>query len=150
MCIRDRGYFGKRDLADLTETIMGDVNRMEHVWSHVLGYLYGAYISTAIIALCLLFYDWRLMIACLWGVPVAFGLLFGSRKIAAQNSEVTKKAALRVSDGIQEALENVREIRAANQEERYLAGLYEKIDQHEKVTIRGELAVYKRQIPRCA
>ncbi len=40
------GYFGKRDLADLTETIMGDVNRMEHVWSHVLGYLYGAYIST--------------------------------------------------------------------------------------------------------
>ena len=108
------GYFGKRDLADLTETIMGDVNRMEHVWSHVLGYLYGAYISTAIIALCLLFYDWRLMIACLWGVPVAFGLLFGSRKIAAQNSEVTKKAALRVSDGIQEALENVREIRAAN------------------------------------
>ena len=133
------GYFGKRDLADLTETIMGDVNRMEHVWSHVLGYLYGAYISTAIIALCLLFYDWRLMIACLWGVPVAFGLLFGSRKIAAQNSEVTKKAALRVSDGIQEALENVREIRAANQEERYLAGLYEKIDQHETVTIRGEL-----------
>ena len=133
------GYFGKRDLADLTETIMGDVNRMEHVWSHVLGYLYGAYISTAIIALCLLFYDWRLMIACLWGVPVAFGLLFGSRKIAARSSEVTKKAALRVSDGIQEALENVREIRAANQEERYLAGLYEKIDQHEKVTIRGEL-----------
>ena len=133
------GYFGKRDLADLTETLMGDVNRMEHVWSHVLGYLYGAYISTAIIALCLLFYDWRLMIACLWGVPVAFGLLFGSRKIAAQNSEATKKAALRVSDGIQEALENVREIRAANQEERYLAGLYEKIDQHEKVTIRGEL-----------
>ena len=133
------GYFGKRDLADLTETIMGDVNRMEHVWSHVLGYLYGAYISTAIIAVCLLFYDWRLMIACLWGVPVAFGLLFGSRKIAARSSEATKKAALRVSDGIQEALENVREIRAANQEERYLTGLYEKIDQHEKVTIRGEL-----------
>ena len=46
------GYFGKRDLADLTETLMGDVNRMEHVWSHVLGYLYGAYISTAIIAVC--------------------------------------------------------------------------------------------------
>ena len=53
------GYFGKRDLADLTETIMGDVNRMEHVWSHVLGYLYGAYISTALIAIGLLFYDWR-------------------------------------------------------------------------------------------
>lgn len=133
------GYFGKRDLADLTETLMGDVNRMEHVWSHVLGYLYGAYISTAIIAVCLLVYDWRLTIACLWGVPVAFGLLFGTRKISAQASERTKQAAVRVSDGIQEALENVREIRATNQEARYLAGLNQKIDDHEKVTIQGEL-----------
>ena len=133
------GYFGKRDLADLTETIMGDVNRMEHVWSHVLGYLYGAYISTGVIAICLLLYDWRLAIACLWGVPVAFGLLFGSRKTAARSAQWTKKAAVRVSDGIQEALENIREIRAANQEERYLEGLNQKIDEHERVMIRGEL-----------
>lgn len=133
------GYFGKRDLADLTETIMGDVNRMEHVWSHVLGYLYGAYLSTAIIAVCLFVYDWRLTIACLWGVPVAFGFLFGSRRMAARNAERTKKAAVRVSDGIQEALENIREIRATNQEERYLNGLNQKIDEHERVTIQGEL-----------
>lgn len=133
------GYFGKRDLADLTETIMGDVNRMEHVWSHVLGYLYGAYLSTAIIAVCLFVYDWRLAIACLWGVPVAFGLLFGSRRMAARSAERTKKAAVRVSDGIQEALENIREIRATNQEERYLNGLNQKIDEHERVTIQGEL-----------
>ena len=133
------GYFGKRDLADLTETLMGDVNRMEHVWSHVLGYLYGAYISTAIIAVCLLLYDWRLAIACLWGVPVAFGLLFGSRKFASRAAERTKAAGIRVSDGIQEALENVREIRATNQEERYLAGLNRKIDEHERIMIRGEL-----------
>lgn len=133
------GYFGKRDLADLTETIMGDVNRMEHVWSHVLGYLYGSYISTAIIAICLLIYDWRLAIACLWGVPAAFGLLFGSRKMTSRSAERTKKAAVVVSDGIQEALENVREIRATNQEERYLSGLNRKIDEHERIMIRGEL-----------
>ena len=133
------GYFGKRDLADLTETLMGDVNRMEHVWSHVLGYLYGSYISTAVIAVCLLWYDWRLMIACLWGVPVAFVLLFGSRKSTERQAEQTKEAAVRVSDGMQEALENVREIRAANQEDRYLSGLYRKIDDHERVMVRGEL-----------
>ena len=133
------GYFGKRDLADLTETLMGDVNRMEHVWSHVLGYLYGSYISTAVIAVCLLWYDWRLAIACLWGVPVAFVLLFGSRKSTERQAEQTKEAAVRVSDGMQEALENVREIRAANQEERYLTGLYRKIDDHERVMVRGEL-----------
>ncbi len=133
------GYFGKRDLADLTETIMGDVNRLEHVWSHVLGYLYGSYVSTAIIAVGLFIKDWRLAIACLWGVPVAFGLLFGSRKISNRLAEVSKKAAVTVSDGIQETLENMREIRATNQQERFLAGLNVKIDRHETTLRRGEL-----------
>ena len=133
-------FFGKRDLADLTETIMGDVNRMEHVWSHVLVYLYGSYASTALIAVILMFYDWRLAIACLWGVPVAFILLFGSRKMAEENSRRTKAAALKVSDGIQESLENIREIHATNQEDRYLAELNQKIDHHESIMIKGELA----------
>lgn len=133
------GYFNKKDIADLTETIMGDVNRMEHVWSHVLGYLYGSYISTGIIAVFLFIYDWRLAIACLWGVPVAFGLLFGSRKWTSKASEKLKQAAIKVSDGIQETLENVREIRATNQEKIYLRGLYQKIDEHEKVMVKGEL-----------
>lgn len=114
------GYFGKRDLADLTETIMGDVNRLEHVWSHCLGYLYGAYVSTAIIAVMLLVYDWRMALACLWGVPVAFVLLFGSRTIQKRRSETLKLHALAVSDNIQESLENVREIRATNREKEYL------------------------------
>ena len=133
------GYFNKKDIADLTETIMGDVNRMEHVWSHVLGYLHGSYISTGIIAIFLFVYDWRLAIACLWGVPVAFLLLFGSRKWTSKASEKLKQAAVKVSDGIQETLENVREIRATNQEDTYLQGLYKKIDEHEKVMINGEL-----------
>ena len=133
------GYFGKRDLADLTETIMGDVNRLEHVWSHCLGYLYGSYISTAIIAIGMLIYNWRMALACLWGVPVAFLLLFGSRKLTKRNSEVTKAAGVRVSDGIQETLENIREIRATNQEDRFLKALNDKIDHHEKTMIRGEL-----------
>ncbi|MCR5764310.1 MAG: ABC transporter ATP-binding protein/permease [Treponema sp.] len=133
-------FFGKRDLADLTETILSDVNRMEHVWSHVLGYLHGSYISTAIIAVMLGIYDWRLMLACLWGVPVAFTLLFGSRKIAEKNAAASKAAALISSDGMQETIENIREIHATNQEERYLSELYKKIDFHEKSLIHGELS----------
>lgn len=134
------GYFGKRDLADLTETIMGDVNRLEHVWSHCLGYLYGSYISTAIIAIVMLIYNWRMALACLWGVPVAFALLFGSRRLAKRNSEITKAAGIQVADGIQETLENIREIRATNQEDRFLKVLYDKIDYHEKTMIHGELS----------
>ena len=134
------GYFGKRDLADLTETIMGDVNRLEHVWSHCLGYLYGSYISTAIIAVMLFAYNWKLALACLWGVPVAFGLLFGSRELAKRHSEITKAAGVQVSDGIQETLENIREIRATNQEERFLKALNDKIDYHEQTMLKGELS----------
>ena len=134
------GYFGKRDLADLTETIMGDVNRLEHVWYHCLGYLYGSYISTAIIAVGLFIYNWKLAVACLWGVPVAFALLFGSRKLAKKNSEITKAAGIQVSDGIQETLENIREIRATNQEGRFLQELNDKIDRHERTMIHGELS----------
>lgn len=134
------GYFGKRDIADLTETIMGDVNRLEHVWSHCLGYLYGSFISTAIVGIMLLIFDWRLAIACLWGVPVAFILLFGSRRINKRNSEITKEAGIQVADGIQETLENIREIRATNQEERFLNDLDSKIDYHEKTMLSGELS----------
>lgn len=134
------GYFGKRDLADLTETLMGDVNRLEHVWSHCIGYLYGAYISTAIIAIALFIIDWRMALACLWGVPVAFLLLFGSRSIAKRHSEKAKHTAVTVSDCIQEGIENVREIRSLNREEAYLDEIGAKIDRHEKTLIGGELA----------
>lgn len=134
------GYFGKRDLADLTETLMGDVNRLEHVWSHCIGYLYGAYISTAIIAIALFIFDWRMALACLWGVPVAFLLLFGSRSIAKRHSEKAKHTAVTVSDGIQEGIENVREIRSLNREKAYLDEIGTKIDRHEKMLIGGELA----------
>ncbi len=85
------GYFNKKDIADLTETIMGDVNRMEHVWSHVLGYLHGSFISTGIIAIFLLIYDWRLAIACLSGCNCCIYTLFGSRKWTSKASERLKK-----------------------------------------------------------
>lgn len=133
------GWFGKRDIADLTTTVMDDVNRLEHVWSHCLGYLYGAYISTTIIAVILFIYDWRMALACLWGVPVAFALLFGSRSISKRNSEKLKADSVAVSDSIQESLENIREIRAANREKQYLENLFKKIDRREKTNVKGEL-----------
>lgn len=121
------GYFGKRDLADLTEMVMGDVNRLEHVRSHCLGYLYGAYISTAVIAVMLFIYDWRMALSCLWGVPVAFLLLFGSQKIQKRSSEELKADALAVSDNIQELFENIREIRATKSENEYMDQLNKKL-----------------------
>ena len=64
-------FFGRRDLADLTETIMGDVKTIEHAYSHVLPELYGAYIMLGVAAVGLIAFDWRLAIAALWSAPVA-------------------------------------------------------------------------------
>lgn len=132
-------FFMGRDLADLSETIMGDVDALEHVWSHVLGYLYGAYVSTAIVAVGLLAFEWRLALAVLWSVPLAFGLLFGLRRMTLESQRAARADSLEVSDAIQETLENVREIRATNQEERYLDGLCEKIDHAEASQTASEL-----------
>lgn len=132
-------FFGKRDLSDLTETLMSDMNRLEHVWSHVLGYLQGSYISTILIAIALLITNWKLAIACLWGVPVAFLLLFGSRKLTKKYSYNAKEKGLIVADNIQETIENVREIKATNQEEHFIEDLNKSIDEFEGIMKETEL-----------
>lgn len=132
-------FFGKRDLADLTETIMTDATTMEHVYSHVLPYLYGTYISTAIIAVCLLVFNWQLAIAALWLVPVAFAILFWSRRFSAPLMRKTRACALAMTENTQEMLECVREIRATNQVASYLKQADGYIDRHEKTTFKSEV-----------
>ena len=133
-------FFGRRDLADLTETIMGDVKTIEHAYSHVLPELYGAYIMLGVAAVGLIAFDWRLAIAALWSAPVALALLFASRRFLSPLMRATRMKNLAVSDDIQEALECVREVRATNQEERYLDGIRAHIDEAEAQTVKGELA----------
>lgn len=132
-------FFGRRDLADLTETIMTDATTMEHVYSHVLPYLYGSYISTAIIAIGLLVFNWQLAIAALWSVPVAFALLFASRKLSAPLMRKARKAGLAMTENTQEMLECVREIHATNQEASFLGRADQLIARNEKDMMRSEI-----------
>lgn len=132
-------FFGRRDLADLTETIMTDATTMEHVYAHVLPYLYGSYISTAIIAIGLLVFNWQLAIAALWSVPVAFALLFASRKLSAPLMRKARKAGLAMTENTQEMLECVREIHATNQEASFLGRADQLIARNEKDMMRSEI-----------
>ena len=132
-------FFGRRDLADLTETIMGDVQTMEHAYSHVLGELWGAVIASAIVFVGSLFFCWQLSVAAFWSVPVAFALLFATRGPMAPIVDSVRASKVGVTEAIQEALECAREIRATNQEGHYLAGLAATIDASERETARGEL-----------
>lgn len=133
-------FFGRRDLADLTETILGDVRVMEHAYSHVLGELFGAVLSTAIVFVCCLAFNWQLALAAFWSVPVAFAILFATRKPMEPVIRRTRDAAVTVSEGVQETLDCVREIRATNQETHYLSRLNAKIDAAERTTTGAELA----------
>lgn len=132
-------FFGRRDLADLTETIMGDVQAMEHAYSHVLGELWGAAISSTIVFLVSLFFCWQLSIAAFWSVPVAFAVLFATRKPMKPVFERNRAVKVKVTQGVQETLDCIREIRATNQEAHYLSELNATIDATELECAKGEL-----------
>lgn len=133
-------FFGRRDLADLTETIMGDVQAMEHAYSHVLGELWGAIIASAIVFVASLFFCWQLAIAAFWSVPVAFAVLYLTHGPMTPVFDRVRAEKVKVTEAIQETLDCVREIRATNQEAHYLEGLNAVIDAEERETTRGELA----------
>ena len=56
-------FFGKRDLADLTTVIMKDAADQERLFSHTMPQAFGTGISTVIVAVMLLVFDWRLAVA---------------------------------------------------------------------------------------
>ena len=132
-------FFGKKDLSDLTSTIMNDCAQMETASSHFLPELFGACISTALIAIGLFFFDWRMAIAALWVLPVSFLIVGCSGKV--QKSLNKKQMVLKMAcaDGIQECLENVRDLQAYNTQEDYMKGLTAKIKAVEKHAIVTEL-----------
>jgi len=132
-------FFGKKDLSDLTSTIMADCAQMETASSHFIPELVGACISTAFVAIGLFFFDWRMAIAALWVLPISFIIVGCSGRVQRKLNE--KQVALKMScaDGIQECLESVRDIQAYNTQEEYMKGLDEKIKAVEKHAVATEL-----------
>ena len=132
-------FFGKKDLSDLTNTIMGDVQVTEQMFSHYVPQFYGSVISTCLVALSLLFYDWQMALAALWVLPVALVIVGFSKK--AQNHFTRKQTAanLAVAEGVQECLETIRDLKSCKADGKYLDGLGRKIDVLEARHIKSEL-----------
>ena len=132
-------FFGKRDLSDLTTTIMADCTTLEQSFSHWIPEFFGSMISTVIIAVCLFIFDWRMALAALWVLPVSLAIVAFSGKVQNYFTRRQTEAKLAVAEGIQEALETMRELKSNNAEEKYLKGLDKKIDLQEKRMIASEL-----------
>lgn len=134
-------FFGKRDLSDLTNTIMGDCAKLEHAFSHAVPQLFGAIISTVIITISLLFMDWRMGLSVLWVIPVALIMIVGSKRVQHKWGLKHYKAKRVCADGIQECLETIQDIKAYSIEEQYIKELDKKLDNAEKAQISSELTL---------
>lgn len=137
-------FFAKRDLADLTSTIMADCTFLEQSFSHFIPELAGAIISTVLISVNLLFIDWRMGLAALWVMPVSFAIVGFTAKIQEHFSQKAMDAKMACADGIQECIETVQDLKASNAEHTYLEGLKKKIRAVEQRAIASEfgLAVF--------
>ena len=132
-------YFGKKDLADITSTIMADAATLETGLSHWVPELIGAVISTTIAALSIMFFDWRMGLAALWPIPIAILIVILSRNVQYGLSKRSMDAKMEVADGIQECIETMRDLKSCNAEKQYLSGLFRKIDKVEKRAIISEV-----------
>ena len=132
-------FFGKKDLADLTNSIMGDCATLETAFSHYVPALAGSLISTALISVCLFAYDWRMALAAVWVLPVAFTITFFSGRIQEYFNRKSVAANVALESGVQECIESLQDLKANNAEEAYLKGLNQKIDYVEKRHIITEL-----------
>lgn len=132
-------FFQEHDLSDLTGTIMGDCAGFEHAFSHTVPQFWGSIISTAIVCIALLIYDWRMGLSLLWPAPAAFAIVLLSQKLQQTQGKKYMGARLALSDGIQECLETVEDIKACNMEASYLQKLDQKIEAAERAQISSEL-----------
>lgn len=132
-------FFGKRDLADLTSVVMKDTADQERLFSHTMPQLFGTGASTAIVAVMLLVFDWRLALASLWPVPVAVIMLLATTRLQTAATRKKNAAALVLADGIQEYLESNREVRALNRTDDFLARLNGNVDAFERAKLAAEL-----------
>ena len=128
-------FFGKKDLSDLTNTIMSDCALLETGSSHWIPELIGSMISTTIIVIGLLFFNWKMALAAVWVMPIAFIIVLTSRKGLKSVQKKTMTYKLSCLDGIQEGLETIRDLRSNNMTETYMEGLDKKIKDVEKNAI---------------
>lgn len=140
-------FFGKKDLADLTNTILGDVQTTEQMFSHYVPQFYGSILSACLVVVSLLCYDWQMAIAALWVLPVALVIVGFSKKT--QNYFIRKQnaALISVADGVQEGLETIRDLKSNKAEQAYLDGLNRKIDVLEGRMIKSELGAAMFVVP---
>ena len=132
-------FFGKKDLADLTNTIMADAETLEHASSHQIPQFYGSLASTVLICIGLFFYKWEMALAAVWPIPIAIFIVAASRKVQTHFIHRQSQSKVRLNDAVQEFIETSRDLKSCNAEDGYLSELDGCINDVEKKAIGAEL-----------
>ena len=132
-------YFGKRDLADLAETMMNDMNLYETIFSHAVPHIYATTISTGIIALMLIIYNPKLAFAALWVIPISLLIIFLSRKSQKKVVQNWIDDNRKVFDDLQEKIGQIEQIKSYNLEEQMLKDFFKKLNMSTKQKTKGEI-----------
>jgi len=131
-------FFNRRDLSDLTTTMMGDATSLESTFSHAIPQGIGAVISIFFISVGMFFLEWRMALAIFFTVPISLLIVFGSQKLQIKFTRKQKSVSLVASDNIQEFIQNIKDIKAHNLENKFTKKLDIGFDNVRKAQIRSE------------
>ncbi|WP_068454573.1 ABC transporter ATP-binding protein [Aedoeadaptatus pacaensis] len=132
-------FFAKRDISDLTTVVMTDTSGIEHALAHVIPQCYGTVLSTVVIFLSMLIFNFKMAMSLFWVIPIAFAVVLLSRKLQKSYSEKFKNEKLASSDQIQTTLEMIKEIKSFSLEEKQKKSIKVQLDAFEKKQRESEL-----------
>lgn len=134
-------YFGKKNLSDLSSTLMDDTATVEHALTTAVTELFGGIISSLAVLVLLFFFDWRMSLGLFICLPVSLGLLFINLRISPASNWKNRRAKLAMSEGIQEFLENIKILHASPQKQAYRRGVEKIIKRVVRTSMVYELVV---------
>ena len=132
-------FFGQRDLADLTTTIMSDVTGLEQGFSHFIAETIGAVAALVLCCIGLFFMDPVMTLALVWVIPVALLIVVWGRRFLDQQNEIGMKNKVTRADSIQAFLDDIADMKANGQTGRHLGRLDAMLHAQVGDTIRQEL-----------
>lgn len=105
-------YFSKHDTSDLTQTIMADVDAIEHAMSHSIPKFVAFFFYFPILAVMLIGYDYKLGLAVILPIVLGYSLIALSKKVQIRMNRKYYLQLRENSESFQEAIENAQEIRS--------------------------------------
>ncbi len=109
------GFFARRDIGELNNTVLFDVTKVEHVITHIYSKLIGCIVLSTITAIFLLFIDWRLALAMMVAVPIALPMLLWAEKTVAARTDRVIDAQENTTSQVLEYLMGMKVIKSFNQ-----------------------------------